>query len=231
MPQGNYLNVVLFTDTRTDTAVGEGGTIHKRRNESVQSEFSLVQPPGTSMVPNSECPAIADLRRWRPSRFLLDMTMKWTLARPKWWTVIMISALSVCAYGQQPLLQITSKPTGARITIGGIDRGYTPCALQPTDTGRLTIELRAVGYPVLKDTLKKQPDSMHSVEEVLPRFASIRIVSHPTNARVVIDGHGSCTTPAAAANGRGTRGRGKRLPSGPPAAQRDGGHDRMIVDL
>ena len=85
-------------------------------------------------------------------------------------------------------LVIDSVPTGAAVTLNGIDKGTTPVTLDRIPTGTSTLELAAEGYKRHSETLRLTAGETQQLSfplEAIP--ASMRVVSIPLKARVYVN--------------------------------------------
>ena len=100
-------------------------------------------------------------------------------------------------------LTINSTPDGARVIIGGKDRGTTPLSLK-LEPGRYNIELRADDdrhmVPVQVNAGATTAQHVFLRKPAPPPVGTLRVVSEPPSATVVIDGRHRGTTPAQITN-------------------------------
>jgi hypothetical protein len=111
----------------------------------------------------------------------------WTLRRP---------SAGASTSGE---LTINSTPEGARVIIGGKDRGSTPLSLT-LDPGRYDVELRAGNerhmVPALVNAGSTTSQHVFFRKDAPAPLGTLRVVSEPPSAAVAVNGRRRGTTPA-----------------------------------
>ncbi|MCL1856585.1 MAG: PEGA domain-containing protein [Kiritimatiellaeota bacterium] len=85
-------------------------------------------------------------------------------------------------------LHVESTPAGAEVLVGGDSVGVTPIEVGRIPSGEFTIELRLDGYQVYRKTLQMSSGDEDTLSaELVPRPATLRIVTIPEGARIYVD--------------------------------------------
>jgi hypothetical protein len=104
-------------------------------------------------------------------------------------------------------LRLTSTPSGATVTIGGVLHGQTPLSIEDLKLEKdydLRIALR--GYHPLRQRVRLRPGSTHTLEFALrPLDQELQLDSNPPNADVLVDGEMRGQTPLALSLERGKK--------------------------
>ncbi|MCQ2388250.1 MAG: PEGA domain-containing protein [Kiritimatiellae bacterium] len=86
------------------------------------------------------------------------------------------------------VLTVSSEPSGAEVLVNGISRGRTPMTLENVPKGNVSLELRLDGYNSEKRDLRVVPGMTDTLAFKLRGLPStIKVVSTPENARVLLD--------------------------------------------
>jgi hypothetical protein len=85
-------------------------------------------------------------------------------------------------------LVLDSDPTGAKVTLNGVDKGTTPCTLERIPGGEATLQLALTGYEPYEQALKLAAGQTEQVKAVLkPIPAKLTVVSIPKGARIYVN--------------------------------------------
>lgn len=85
-------------------------------------------------------------------------------------------------------LDLRSQPEGARVVIGGVYKGETPCVADRIPEGEITIEFTKEGHEPHRQTVKVVAGEKQAIEAILaPIPARLAIVSIPAGARVYVN--------------------------------------------
>ncbi len=182
-------------------AVDEFFTIGE--SEFIRRDFELVRECGLLLVRSD--PAGAEVKQGGTSigttPLLLttlptDETYAFDLSMPGYQP----RRIDVALVGRRPVvreekltldsgvLTVTSEPAGAEVLLNGISRGRTPVTLDNVPKGSVSLELRLDGYGAEKRELRVTPgmsDTLAFALRGLP--CSVKVVSTPENARVLLD--------------------------------------------
>ncbi len=85
-------------------------------------------------------------------------------------------------------LTVDSTPPGATVTLNGIAKGHTPCALERVAAGQSKLQVSLEGYRTFERTIRLavgQGENVTAVLEALP--ATLNVVSIPTGARIYVN--------------------------------------------
>lgn len=86
-------------------------------------------------------------------------------------------------------LQIASQPTGARVFVGGVERGVTPCTLTRVREGTVQLRLTAEGcQPVSYKVALRAGETVPLDFTLEPLRAGLLVSTVPTGARIYVDG-------------------------------------------
>jgi len=86
------------------------------------------------------------------------------------------------------MIDLSSQPAGADVTLNGIAKGKTPCIIDRIPAGSCQLELLMDGYAPYKQTLNLQAgqqEKMTAVLKVIP--SELQVVSIPAKARVYVE--------------------------------------------
>lgn len=98
-------------------------------------------------------------------------------------------------------LAIESDPTGAKLTLNGVDKGQTPCTIDRVPEGDTAIEIAMAGYAPFQKTIRLVSGQKEALKAVLkPLTSQITVVSIPPKARVYCDNLYQGETPVALTN-------------------------------
>jgi formylglycine-generating enzyme required for sulfatase activity len=92
------------------------------------------------------------------------------------------------------LVNITSKPAGAGITVNGTYRGETPLELALTPGTRYDVRITRAGFEAARRQIQLRPSEEQSLQvELAPLMGRVSIQASPKNAEIIIDGvsHGT----------------------------------------
>jgi hypothetical protein len=97
-------------------------------------------------------------------------------------------------------INVTSKPSGARVLLDSTERGVTPVTLNNIAAGIHILEIEYAGYDAWKSTVSVPDSGLKQVSVNLtpePAHAPgwITVASHPGNASVTLDGNFAGRTP------------------------------------
>lgn len=93
-------------------------------------------------------------------------------------------------------LTIKSKPTGAIVTVNGIEQGPAPRTIERVPEGVCTVNVEAEGYHPYESEIKLATGERETVvADLEPIPASLKVVSQPTGARIYIDNQFRGKTP------------------------------------
>jgi hypothetical protein len=131
---------------------------------------------------------------------------RWVLPATAALIVLVLLAAAVWVLLRRPTppvtsgaLTINSTPDGARVIIGGKDRGVTPLSLT-LDPGPYDIELRAGDerhmVPVQVNAGSTTAQHVFLRKDAPPPVGTLRVVSEPPSAAVEVNGRRKGTTPA-----------------------------------
>ncbi len=85
-------------------------------------------------------------------------------------------------------IQLDSRPSGASVTLNGVDRGTTPCTLDQVPEGEATLELTLAGCEPYRQTLRMQAGEQQTLTAPLKQIpAALSIVSLPAGARIYVN--------------------------------------------
>lgn len=85
-------------------------------------------------------------------------------------------------------LTIASTPPGASVTVDGLSRGVTPCALERLQSGDVKIVLNLENYSLYQDTVKLKAGETHAVDVTLqPIPATLSLISVPAGAKIFLN--------------------------------------------
>lgn len=83
---------------------------------------------------------------------------------------------------------LDSTPTGAAVTLNGIDKGKTPCALDRIPAGDSKLEVALQGFETYTQTLKLAAGQEEKLTALLkPVPATLMVVSIPDKARIYVN--------------------------------------------
>ncbi|MCZ6600084.1 MAG: PEGA domain-containing protein [Acidobacteria bacterium] len=87
------------------------------------------------------------------------------------------------------LLVVTSDPPGAEVRMGGRTLGVTPLEPLRVAAGRYLLDVEKRGFASLREGIQIEPGKTAEREYALERNArSVSVITHPSGARVLVDG-------------------------------------------
>ncbi len=99
------------------------------------------------------------------------------------------------------VIDCSSEPAGATVTVNGVERGVTPLHLTHVPKGLATITLKRAGYHPETRELRLVPGDRQTLAVKLRGLpAKLKVVSSPEQARVFLDGNYQGKTPTTIAN-------------------------------
>ena len=85
-------------------------------------------------------------------------------------------------------LMVLSTPPGATVTLNGITKGHTPCALDRVAAGESELQVSLDGYRTFERTIRLAAGQGENVTAALePLPATLNVVSIPTGARIYVN--------------------------------------------
>ena len=93
------------------------------------------------------------------------------------------------------MLSVISRPSGAVVTIDGVQRGETPIMISNLLIGTHKVELSMPNYTAEKTTVEIKEDEVTNCELTLKNVADMKISSYPHSAFLYVDGHYVGITP------------------------------------
>jgi len=86
------------------------------------------------------------------------------------------------------LIDLSSQPQGAEVTLNGIAKGKTPCVLDRIPAGSCQLEITLDGYAPYKQTINLQAGQSEKMTAVLKAMPSeLTVVTLPAKARVYVE--------------------------------------------
>ena len=96
--------------------------------------------------------------------------------------------LNINLSSDSAMIDLSSQPAGADVTLNGIAKGKTPCIIDRIPAGTCQLELVMDGYAAYKQTLNLQAgqqEKMTAVLKVIP--SELQVVSIPSKARIYVE--------------------------------------------
>ena len=127
-------------------------------------------------------------RLLKPGYIDKEIEMAITSRNPKKFDVTLVS--------DSASIQLTSEPVGADVTLNGVSRGKTPCALDRVPSGSTTLELALKGFEPYSQNLKLTAGEHEEITAVLkPIPSDLELVSIPAGARIYVGNQFRGTAP------------------------------------
>lgn len=131
--------------------------------------------------------------------------------------------ISVNLASDSATLTVKSTPDGASVSINGIDRGKTPCAIDKVQQGEVTVDLTLDGCEPYHSKLKLTAGQTEEINVSLNELpAELAVISIPDKARVYVNNQARGQTPLT-------------MPALPPGAYRvrveQKGYEAMARDV
>ena len=94
------------------------------------------------------------------------------------------------------VVECTTEPAGATVTVNGVERGVTPVTISNIPKGLATITVSLAGYRTETRELRLQPGDRQTLAVKLAgKPARLAVVTTPEQARVFVDGSYQGKTP------------------------------------
>lgn len=86
------------------------------------------------------------------------------------------------------MIDLSSQPAGADVTLNGIAKGKTPCVIDRIPAGTCQLELIMDGYAPYKQTLNLQAGQQEKMTAIMKAIPSeLQVVSIPAKARIYVE--------------------------------------------
>ncbi len=85
-------------------------------------------------------------------------------------------------------IELSSEPTGARVLLNGLHKGFTPLTLDGIPAGEATLKISTEGYEAYAQTITMEAGQLETLNAVLsPLPATLAVSSIPPGARIYVN--------------------------------------------
>ena len=96
--------------------------------------------------------------------------------------------LNINLTSDSAMIDLSSRPDGADVTLNGVGKGKTPCVIDRIPAGTCQLEIMMDGYATYKQTLNLQAGQNEKMTAVLKAMSSeLQVVTIPAKARIYVE--------------------------------------------